>query len=263
VCNPLEAADSPHNQLSATNATEASPGLTNVQFMPGATATTADQILYSFDRVLQAATAAPPFPASPSVGGFGFYLSDGTEQICGAGPLACSVLLNSNGYQVTVTVGTTSGRTLGAVGAFVTANTVEGQNSVWNGDDEFGAANPNNSGSSVTPGTVSGPQLQSAHVSSTNPLVVVYTFTQSVTSPSASGFHVYDADGTELTCTGTPSVTNNNQVTCNGFVQGGGSAGSTPPTAAQAGGVALGAVDYKSVNVGSGNVNPEGGVATS
>jgi len=272
VTNPLESADTPH-------VTSASPDLTGVAFIPGSTSTTNDTIVFTYDQAIQ---------AGPVANDFAYYLSNGTEVDCGAlgGPVCTANVNPSNFDQVAVTVqagaGAASGATLGATGAISKAGAVTGANAPnkVSVDDELGGTNPNNPASTITPGTVNGPQLTTTHVTSTtNALGTVvtatYTFTEAVAAGAhvPGGLHLYDPDGTELTCTAAtiPAAPNNNVVVCTAFVQAG---GATPATNTQLTSAALGTADYNTVvgnattptgatNPGAGNVNPEGGVATS
>ena len=248
-----------------------------------ASATTNDQIVYTFDQAIAAANKLD----------YGFYLSNGTEQDCGVVNCTGAVVNPSNFDQVVVTVQPAAGAgpnaTLGATGGIAYANAATAANgapALLNADDEVGGANPNIPASTIMPGTVNGPQLQSVHVASTSTALgttttATYTFSEAVKNPIAAvgGLHLYDPDGTELTCNAlavpsaatVPAAPNNNQVICTSFVQNaaGGAATTTQLTAA-----ALGTVDYNTVvgnatgttgasNPGQNNVNPEGGVATS
>lgn len=290
VNKSLQAADAPHN---ATD----SPDLTSTAFVPG-TGSTADRIVYTFDK--------PVTLVGTAGSGFGFYTASAQQFTCGpttntltAGQAFCSATVNPNNFdQVIVTVNTinnggatSSGATANATGANVAAGSVASQNvpTNKNGDDELGAANPNNTGSAITPGSVNAPQLTTVHlVTTTSPITgnstsAVYTFSQPVAAngtgnpANITAFHLYDQDGTELTCTAANATVgtgaNSNQVTCSSFTQAAGG-GATPATATQLSGAVLGTVDYDAVagaantstgavNPGSGNVNPEGGVAVS
>lgn len=285
--NSLQAADTPHN-------TTASPDLTGVSFIPGS-GTTADQIVYTFNQPVVAGTIVPA--------DFGFYTASAQQYYCSANTVApvmptgtppagtypCTVQQNPNNFdQVVVTVGTGtgtpptgSGATANATGGNIKAGAVTGANSGnASKDDELGAANPNNAGSAITPGTVNAPQLTGVAVTSTTNVLgttysATYTFSQPVATSTGSSagttagsLHLYDADGTELTCTAASvgSAAGSNQVTCTSFVQTG---SATSATTAQLTNAALGTADYSAVqggnttstgaaNPGAGNPNPEG-----
>lgn len=178
---------------------------------------------------------------------------------------------------------TGAGETAGATGAFALAGAVTGANATpptntpkTNGDDEFAGSNPNNSATQVAPGTVAAPQLTAVKISTTTnaagtTTAAVYTFSQPVTAPAAASFHLYDADGTELTCSGTATVgsvsATNNQVTCSTFNQVTSSGGSgSAATNTQLQNTVLGTADANAVTGSTTNgspntnTNPEGGV---
>mgnify|MGYP001309700425 CR=1 FL=1 len=289
IGSPLQAADTPR-------APAASPSLTSVTFIPGSSSGTADTVVYTFDQALT---------STPTASGFGWYLANGTQVTCGTAPAAnCNAARNPNNFdQIIVTVGTGgtaaaptgNNATLGAVGGNVKLGSVTAANTgLTNADDELGAANPNNSGSTVTPGTVNAPQLQSVHVATNTGITgtsysATYTFTQpssggttatpatTLTAAQANGLHLYDADGTELTCTAaaTGSTTATaNQVTCTSFTQVANTSANPPAagtaaTGAQQTSAVFGTADYGTVfgstanSAPANNTNPEGGVATS
>ena len=308
ICNPMSAADAPRN-------TSDSPDLTNVQFFPSTTAA-ADQIVYTFDEPV--GTTGTTYNAA--IAGFMFYRANGTTVTCSAaatpptatptasGTAPCTAVVNgSNFQQVIVTVGTTAGapptgagQTANATGASVANGTVTGATGTaghTNADDEFGAANPNNAGTTQTPGSVNAPQVISVHVTATtNPVTgattysATYTFNGPVVAspgPALAGakFHLYDSDGTFMSATGAgggcsigtsfTSTPNNSQVTCTGYAVTASPTGQTgAPSGSQISSATLGTVDYAAVagnatvasgaaNPAAGNVNPEGGVKTS
>ncbi|GAC1540944.1 MAG: hypothetical protein NVS3B12_28200 [Acidimicrobiales bacterium] len=262
--NPLQASDSPRNMAD-------SPSLTAVTFTPGS-GTAADQIIYTFDRAVTGPTAT----------GFGFYRADGTQVTCVAqtstsstGPF-CSATVASDPSKVVVTVGTTngptvtgSGATTNATGGTVTAGSVTSANApaTKNADDEFGGLGASTASNQVTPGTVNAPQLTSVTLAQTTNQIsgtvttATYNFTQPVSAGAVGGLHLYDADGTELTCSAMTAPagtgTAQNSVSCNAFTQSGGSAA----TATQLSGVVIGTADYKVVTgttANATNPNPEG-----
>lgn len=287
VVNPLEVTDTPHGASD-------SPDLTSVAFVSGSGGAngTGDQIVFTFDQAVKGAvgsnTGNPPVAT-----GFAFYQSNGTQVNCsangapGPGTLPCTVAVNpSNFTQVIVTVGTTAGAgnagptgsnvTFSAAGASVAAGTVTAANSgLTNGDDEQGALNPNGSATTVTPGIVATPELQKVTISTTGALgpSATYTFDVPVTLANQAGLHLYDSNGTELTCATAPAAqvgttsTTSGQVTCFGFTQSAG-AGTTAATGTQIQTAVLGTADFNTV---TGNVtggapssgpNPEGGINT-
>lgn len=301
--NPLEVTDTPHG-------TSDGPDLTSVAFIPGSGGT-ADQVVYTFDAPVSqiGATAANgTTPANPTgtgnATGFSIYNASGQSITCGApmsaaatGTVPCTVARNSGNFnQLVVSFGTTGGTTgtagtpataptgsnvtMGAVGGSVARGTVTNANSpATNGDDEQGGTNPNNSSTAVTPGTVNAPQLTTVHIASvTNALgtniSATYTFSQPVTLATASGLHLYNMDGTELTCNGGASATTGSstgtttQVTCTSFSQGT-AAGGTAATGTQLTNAVLGTADFGTVTgnttngPGSTNSNPEGGINVS
>ena len=267
--NPLQATDSP--RLTAD-----SPSLTAVSFAPGS-GTTADQITYTFDRAVTGPTAT----------NFGFYKADGTQVNClaqtstsSSGPF-CTATVGSDPSKVVVTAGTAngpavsgSGATTNATGGTVTAGGVTSANApasgpaTKNADDEFGGLGATTAANQVTPGTVNAPQLISVTLAQTTSQIsgttttATYNFTQPVSAGNVSGLHLYDADGTELTCAAMSAPagtgTAQNSVSCNSFNQ---QSGGSAATAAQLTAVVVGTADYKTVTgttANATNPNPEG-----
>jgi len=293
VCNPLQAAASAHN------ATTDTPDLTGITVVPGNSSSgTADQIVYVFDKPVGA--AGTNFDTAAGIANFQFYNSSGVTTTCSlatvapaAGPpptVPCEASVNpSNFNQVIVTVGKTpsgaattaptgTGVTLGIVGASVKNGAVtDPNNGNKNGDDELGTTNSNTPSTGVAPGNVAAPQLKSVHVAATTTVTgttysATYTFTQPVVvvAGTTAALHLYDADGTELTCNASAAAAataTNNAVVCTGFNQvvAGGAA-----TTTQLQNAVLGTADYGAVTgalavAGSGGTNsnnsPEAGVA--
>jgi hypothetical protein len=254
--------------------------------MNNGNASTGDSILYTFDQPVTAPAAG--------YGPFNYFTSTGDEYSCSgttttkngtATPTGCTTVRNPTNFdQILVTFGSAAGQLAQAVGASVGSGAVtNANNAATNDNDELKLTNTA-PGATVTPGTVAAPQLVSVHVTSgTNGfgqtiLSAVYTFTQPVasTGPAAAGgavgLHLYDADGTELTCNTTANSAsvgtgaNANQVTCTSFIQGGTGVAGTAATNTQVSSAKLGTADAGAVTgstAPNNNPNPEGGVATS
>jgi putative cell wall-binding protein len=220
----------------------------------------------------------------------------GTPGATGAGAPACQVSSLATTLNVALYFPPGTFRNDAIVGANVLAGGVTTSNAPYdgNGDDELGAAN--SAAVSTAPGTIAAPQVTSATVTTgTNGLgqstyTGVWTFDEAVCLSAAScptapaptvagtvgaiAFHLYDPDGTELTCVansaGVGLGSADNTVGCANFNQGNTGVG-TPATATQLAAVAFATTDYNAVfgNAQTGinnqasnpNPNPESGVS--
>ena len=249
--NPLQAAEV------ANSGNSGSPDLVSVTFVPGATSTDNDQVIYAFDE-----------PVSTTLGLvtlFNVYDVSGNE----TNPT--TVTRNpSNAQQVSATFGTT---TLdNAVGASVEDGAVTGTTGLAapNQEDEVGVANTQSG--SVTPGSTDGPDLVSVTITPVNDVFgnlssvnVTYVFDEDTTdaAPTAGNFFIELADGTSsaaVTCQsaaqmGARTEELDNTVTCTDF---------TTLTAAQERGAVKGTVAAGAVTEETGGTltNPEGAEAT-
>jgi putative cell wall-binding protein len=305
----LEASKAPHAIAFPT------PSLASLTLTPGTSATAPDVALFTFDTGIVGCTdgaGCNNAGGANAITATGFSLvTEGGTAVPFQGPAACQVATPATpsstateacqvtGGPTTLEValyfepGTLGG--VGAVGGSVAAGSVYTSNApnIGNGDDELGAAD--SAATSVAPGSIDAPQLTSATVgSTTNGLgqtiyAPAWTFNQAVclnTTPcptvtavgqplDEAAFHLYDADGTELTCqAGTIGVgvgTGDNTVGCGNMVQGNSPTGATSATAAQLAAVALATVDFNGVagdtatginnEAASDNPNPEGAVS--
>lgn len=248
--NPLEAVPVANSGLTT------GADLQSATLMPATTSGGTNQVLYTFDQ------AVVPGSSALTAANFQVYNLDGTE-LSGSGTPTQGTGTNAN--QVAVAFGTSSFANV--VGADV--STAQGNIE----PDSVGVVN--SSAPSFMPGVVDAPQLTSvALASSTNSVgtaseTATYTFSQPLTSMvTSTGFHLYQANGTEFTggptsCTVGTTTGTANQVTCSGF-----STTATPSaaaTTAQVAGTVLGTVDAGSVTGGtgtSGHTNPEGAANT-
>ncbi|MHB8465189.1 MAG: cell wall-binding repeat-containing protein [Acidimicrobiales bacterium] len=272
--------------------------LTNVTLNPGS-GSNLDFAVFAFSQPVDVATVNP--------GLFALVKSDGTVIAATGGPGSCTMAAPTLAGQCQTTSNTTSTTVLLTFATNTIKNgiVVGGQAAhlavtnanhpalpappVVNADDELGA--PNSAAISQTPGTINSIQLTSTTVQTgTNGLgqsttQATYTFSQSVcaaataacaaapTAPDNTKFHLYDADGTELTCAaafisnGTGAA--DNTVICTSYNQGTTGAG-TAATSSQMSGVKLATVDFKAVTgntagnhaAANNNPNPEGAANT-
>jgi len=238
------------------------PDLVSAQVIAAGTgsnsSTTNDQVLYTFDQSVATATA----------GSFSVIQPDTTTNV---GQTATVGGTGSN--QVLVTYSGKVAQT--AVGTIAAASATNPANRT----DELGLT-PTSQTSTITPGVVAAPQLQSVKMTTTTDAFgnksysLTYTFSQPIGATptiTAGAFHAYDANGQELTATNCTApvgaTTSNNQVVCgpvsavnNGFAQGN-TTGGTAATTAMITGVTLGTVDAGAVTgstAPTNNPNPEG-----
>jgi hypothetical protein len=278
VPGPAGAICAPQKTNTAGHTASIGPDLTSVAIVPLTNGGLTDSIVYTFDQPICANLPLPVGCVAPVIGDFGYYTSNGTFTLGGA--VGTSLQPNtSSAAQIALNV--PPGTTSTAVGGLILAGAVHGANSGSpSPNDELGAANP--ATGAIAPGVVTAPQLiHAVIVQSNNTFGVpsnsaVYTFSYNLAAaplPVAAGFHLYDPDGTELTCaTGPPSsavttVTVStipaNAVVCSGFIIQG---TLTVPTAGQVQSATLATVDASAAGVGAAGTaanlipNPEGGV---
>jgi len=283
-CNPLQAAHQAGNGTLAASTTAgpntSAPDLVSVTLEPANTSsnTTAnDAVLYVFDQSLAAAG---------TVGKFGvFHGTNATSTFGGAatcaGPATCTSTLGSNGSGTNnaVLVYYPAGTLADATGAFVqggavTSTATSTPASQANQPDELGTTPSGSASTSITPGTVNAPQLVSVALSQQatgfgTQEVATYTFSHPVffTVANVGKFHLYEANGDELTATscsnGSTSATNttsnaNTTVVCSGYQDLGTAAAATQSAITSA---VLGTVDQDAVTgtaTGFTVGNPEG-----
>jgi hypothetical protein len=245
--NPLEAFHFGQNTTS--------PDLVSVQVIPAGTgtnsSTTNDQALYTFDQAVTAATAANYKVIEPD-----------TTTNAGTG----ATVGGTNSNQVLVTFAGKVAQT--AVGAIAAPSATTPTNVT----DELGIT-PSSQTSTITPGVVAAPQLQSVKMTTTTDAfgnksyTLTYTFSQPVgtAAPAVGKFHAYDANGQEITpdaCAAPVGATASNTLIVCGttYAQGNATPG-TPATTAMITGVTLGTVDAGAVTgstAPNNNANPEG-----
>lgn len=252
VPNPQQAADVGNSGNTTT------ADLVSATFQPTATAangtTAIDQVLYTFDQAVTAATPAD----------FQVYLTNATT-VTGAtnAPFTGRAQIN-NGNPTQVLVDFPDGTLTNAVGASVLPGAVTDANNNASLADEVGVANQ--SSSSTTPGRTDGPDLTGVAITQgtdafsqpNGVFTATYTFDDVVTAATDGNYFLYLSNGTKLagaTCTigtATTSAPNANKtVACTGF---------TPTSSAgadQAGAATLGTVTYDAATDGT-NASPEG-----
>jgi putative cell wall-binding protein len=251
--NPLEAAD-----VAGTSLT---PDLVSVSYTAAS-----GTGLFTFDEPVSAATGTF----------FRLYTSTGAEVV------GATALINPlNNSQVSVTGGTIAVGATNYVGGSVISSGTLATSAVntaagtFNRPDEEGT---NASGSTVTPGRTTGPDLIGVAISAvldafgnTSGYGAVYTFdstdTGALTPGSASLYHLYLADGTRYnasgTCTGgngAATSTALNTVRCTTYVNATTGVAPTVITTLQA--AVLGTVDAGAAATASAGSNSEGAAAT-
>jgi putative cell wall-binding protein len=275
-------------------------GLSSVTLIAG-TGTNPDQAVYTFNQAITSATL-------PTDTGLGLVEHGGGVLLPGGQTCEVTAPVTLPGCQVTT--GGAAGDTTSSIDVYLPNGTLAGEQIVGgtvaagsytgsnadayvNLDDELGAANSSTTGQ--VPGGIDAVQLTSAtSTTSTNGLgsesiTATWTFDFALTAPGggatltsgdAGAFHLYDADGTELTCAdiATPQAaigagSADNTVSCADFVQGASDLGTTQATGTQLTDVALATVDYDAVqgNTAAGvvplapstNPNPEGAASVS
>jgi putative cell wall-binding protein len=249
--------------------------LTGVTLTPG---TSFDQAVFTFDQPVTAATITPsllglvPANGGTPINNGGAIASCTTTAATAAGqcqvpssvPTSVDVFFPANTIAGSAIVGAQA-----ATGAVVASNAPN----LTNADDELGT--PNSSTTTTSSGVINAVQLLSASaVAGVNGLnqpteTATWTFDFTLQAITLNGtFHVYDADGTELTCANAnATIPSGAQATvvCTTFVQGSSGTG-TAATAAQMSGITLATVDTGAVKGGnatapttsSTNPNPEG-----
>ena len=283
-CNPLQA----FHFGGATTA----PDLVSVTGEPAGTNgnadTTRDAVLFTFDQNANTAAATNT--------GFNVFQSGANEIPSTAAVSGATVGGNVNQVLAYFPKGTLNGTAAGstgpAVGASANASATNpavaysgvgglapSGGTTGNQPDELGLT-PSTTSTTVTPGTVDGPQLASVALSQTTTpaqtqsFVATFTFTQPVNGLPASiingDFKLYLKDGTELdatTCGASSAAATNASVTCSAFTIVSSPSGLTPgpATSAQIGSALLGTVTQDAVTgtaTGFTAKNPEGGQNT-
>jgi hypothetical protein len=265
VCGPQKTNTSGHTA-------SIGPDLTSVAIVPLTNGGINDSIVFTFNQPI---CANLPLTGgcvghAPVLADFGYYNANGTFV-----PAAAPMTLQPNtSSSAQIALNVPPGSTSNAVGGFITAGAVFGANSTSpNDNDELGAANP--ATTAIAPGVVTAPQLIHASiVTSTNTFGVpsnsaLLSFSFNLAGvPAAAGIHLYDPDGTELTCnlalnTAASAAIPQNAVVCAGFVIQG---TATIPTATQIQTATLATVEAAAAGTGAaataaaGIANTEGAV---
>lgn len=256
------------------------PDLTSLTLTPG-TGTASDVATFTYD---EGVTDVNPSlftlvgSSGTTVPGVGLAGSC-TNVTPAAGASGCLVSSTTSSLQVALYFPNGTFKSNGTVEVAVTHGAVEdsGNAAITNGDDELPATN--SAATTTSAGSINAVQLASATVSSTTNGLGVATYTATYTFDEAANlgvasnsFHLYDADGVELTCTPAAILaTSDTQATCASFAQGNMATGPTSATSAQLAAVVLATVDYDGVTGNTAGAvspattaypNPEGAVVT-
>jgi len=287
ACNPQQATETPDQNTTT-------PDLTTVTLRPAANATSADEVVYTFDEPILATN--PATGTAPAGAGFYVYQTGGNQvlgSVQGTAPQVSGnqvVVFYPNGTLSTVT------------GGGIFENAVTGSNTnLQNRQDEEGVSNPNTF--TQTPGRTAGPDLTQVNLVQgltgfSTTFTAIYTFDAQIaaggglasnnpTGPAGAGslttaqsnrFKLYLSDGSQLICQqavttnfATASALSGSQVACQNYAFGAGQAGTNAgaATAAQIGSATLGTVDdgavFNATSATAGGTvqtNPEGAEPT-